>query len=248
MLESTEDEQVFDKILKLFRQKLIEFHVNGKPEQLPEYAVHRILFLFDTVPELAMDPQLREPKQLIVEANAGRYSQYTPLRSSLHQDISQVNCHPELPSYNIMREGCGLDHLEFVHKVLQPWEILIDIGHNSSYMYDFLLKTLSEFRGIDEKVMALTILQLAINHQGKDDHISKIVYNTFESNKDGNSTSIKKEPEDKKTQMSWSIDNLARAFRELYSTLNWHKVFESFGEITDHEIPSQVLEQGLDAK
>ena len=52
-----------------------------------------------------------------------------------------------------MREGSGLEHLEFVHKVLQPWEVLIDIGHNSSYMYDYLLKTLSEFRGIDEKVM-----------------------------------------------------------------------------------------------
>lgn len=62
--------------------------MNGKPEQLPEYAVHRILFLFDTVPELATDPQLREPKQLILEANANRYSQYTPLRSSLHQDIA----------------------------------------------------------------------------------------------------------------------------------------------------------------
>lgn len=48
--------------------------------------------------------------------------------------------------------------------------------------------------------------------------------------------------------MSWSIDNLARAFRELYSTLNWHKVFESFGEIGDQEIPPQVLEHGLDTK
>lgn len=62
MLESTDEEQVFDEILKIFRQKLIEFHINGKPEQLPEYAVHRILFLFDSVPELAQDPQLREPK------------------------------------------------------------------------------------------------------------------------------------------------------------------------------------------
>lgn len=41
--------------------------------------------------------------------------------------------------------------------------------------------------------------------------------------------------------MSWSIDNLARAFRELYSTLNWNKVFESFGEIEDHELPVQVF-------
>ena len=53
-----------------------------------------------------------------------------------------------------------------------------------------------------------------------------IVYNTFDSNINSNSASIKKEPEDKKTIMSWSVENLARAFRELYSNLNWHKVFE----------------------
>jgi hypothetical protein len=147
-----------------------------------------------------------------------------------------------------LRDGGGFEHLEFVHKVIQPWEVLNDIGHTSSYMYDFLLKTLSEFKQIDEKIMALTILQLAINHQGKDDLNSKIVLNALESNKDGNSNSIKKEPEDKKTLMSWSIDNLARAFRELYSTLNWNNVFESFGEIEDTEIPQDVLENGLDSK
>jgi hypothetical protein len=32
MLESAEDEQVFEKVLKVFRQKLLEFHANGKPE------------------------------------------------------------------------------------------------------------------------------------------------------------------------------------------------------------------------
>jgi hypothetical protein len=48
--------------------------------------------------------------------------------------------------------------------MIQPWEVLLDIGHSSSYMYEFLIKTLSEFKGIDEKTMALTILQLSINH------------------------------------------------------------------------------------
>lgn len=105
-------------------------------------------------------------------------------------------------------------------------------------MYDFLLKTLSEFKSIDEKTMSMMLLHLSINHSGKDDTISKIVYNTFESNKDGNGASIKKEPEDKKTVMTWSIDNLARAFRELYSTLNWSKVFDGFGEVEDFELPA----------
>ena len=43
-------------------------------------------------------------------------------------------------------------------------------------MYDFLLKTLSEFKGADEKTIAKTILMLAYHHSGKDDHISKITY------------------------------------------------------------------------
>jgi len=75
-----------------------------------------------------------------------------------------LNVHPDLPSFNLLRDGCGLEHLEFAHKVLQPWELLIDIGHSSTYMYDYLLKTLSEFKQIDEKTMALTLIQLAINH------------------------------------------------------------------------------------
>lgn len=33
--------------------------------------------------------------------------------------------------------------------------------------------------------------------------------------------------------MTWSIDNLARAFRELYSNLNWLKVFEALSEIQE---------------
>jgi hypothetical protein len=58
----------------MLRQKLIDYHVNGKPDQLPEYAVHRILFLFDSIVSLQLDPQLKEPKQLILETIANRYS------------------------------------------------------------------------------------------------------------------------------------------------------------------------------
>ena len=76
------------------------------------------------------------------------------LRDNSHKYIEIRTFASEiLPSVSLVGGG-GLEHLEFVHKVLQPWEVLIDIGHTSSYMYDFLLKTLSEFKGIDEKVMA----------------------------------------------------------------------------------------------
>ena len=89
-----------------------------------------------------------------------------PLRRPIHQDISQVNSHFELPSFAFLREGGGLENLETVKSVLQPWEVLLDIGHNSTYMYDFLLKALSEFRSLDERTMAQTLLHLAYNNTG----------------------------------------------------------------------------------
>lgn len=209
MLESIEDQDAFDPsntevqfsdtyqaMLKHFRQMLIDFSSNSKADLLPEYAAHRILFLMDSIPTLQ---ELTDQRQIFLSSLQGKFSQFTPLRSTLHQDASQINSSIELPSFNILREGCGLEHLELVHKILQPWEVLIDVGHSSSYQYDFLVKILSEFKNIDTKCMAETILQLAIHHQGKDDHIQKIVYNTFESNKTGQGNSIKKEPEDKKT-------------------------------------------------
>ena len=33
--------------------------------------------------------------------------------------------------------------------------------------------------------------------------------------------------------MTWSVDNLSRLFRELYSNLNWLKVFEALSELED---------------
>jgi hypothetical protein len=62
ILESAEDDKSYQDALALVKQKLEYLHSNGKPEQLPDYAIHRILFLFDHVPELANDPDLREPK------------------------------------------------------------------------------------------------------------------------------------------------------------------------------------------
>jgi hypothetical protein len=49
-------------ILKILKLKLVDFHINGKPDQLPEYAVYQCLHLFDTEPELSNDEELREPK------------------------------------------------------------------------------------------------------------------------------------------------------------------------------------------
>lgn len=137
-----------------------------------------------------------------------------------------------------------MEEFESSKSLVAPWEVLLDIGHNASYMYDFLIKVLSEHRPISEKQMAETLLQLSINHSGTDDAESRLVYNLFEANRDGNGASLKKEPDPKKNNLSWCIENLARAFRELYPTINWAKVFDSLAEMSEDEL--EVLD--LDAK
>lgn len=53
--------------------------------------------------------------------------------------------------------------------MLEPWQLLIELGHFSSYNYNYLLKILEDFKDINEKMMARTLLNLAINHTGQDD-------------------------------------------------------------------------------
>lgn len=167
----------------------------------------------------------------------------------LSQDISTLNSHFDLPSYGLLTEGGGLEDLEFACRILNPWEVLIDLGPHSTQSYDFLLKTLSEFKQVDELTMAKMLVQLAFNNDSKEDHISKILSNSFESNKDGNPDKIKKEPDDKKgAPVTWSLENLQRVFKELYPSLSWNKVFDSFSKIEDEDLPEVLLEKGFDQK
>ena len=115
----------------------------------------------------------------------------------------------------------------------------MDLGHFSSYNYNQLLKSLEDFKDINENTMARTLLHLSLNHTGPDDYNSKIAQAVFESCKKGDTSGLSKEQSDKKSTMGWSIDNLGRVFRELYSTLNWTKVFEALTEIEDEIILDQ---------
>ena len=148
-------------------------------------------------------------------------AQHISLRGALQQDLMYSNVTLEEPSICLFKEGNGIDNLDKSYKMLEPWQLLIDLGHFSSYNYNYLLKILEDFKDINEKTMARTLLNLSINHTGCDDQVSRIAQNTFEANKKGDSTLLRKEVVDKKNQMTWSVDNLVRAFRELFSHLNW---------------------------
>lgn len=75
----------------------------------------------------------------------------------------------EICSLSLLKDGSGLEHLDKANKVLEPWEILLDLGHFSTYNYNYLISTLSDFKDINEKIMARTLLRLSLNHTGYDD-------------------------------------------------------------------------------
>lgn len=125
---------------------------------------------------------------------------------------------------------------------MEPWELLLDLGHFSSFNYQVLIMALQDFKDINEKTMANTILHLSINHTGHDDLSSRIVYNTFEANKMGDPTALKKELSEKRNVMGWHAGHFSRAFRENYSNLNWLKVFEGFTELSDGLDPNIQLD------
>lgn len=66
--------------------------------------------------------------------------------------------------------GSGLSHLPQISKLLEPWEILIDLGHYSSVNYQTLTMALQDFKDITEKTMANMLLHLAVHNSGSDDY------------------------------------------------------------------------------
>ena len=122
-----------------------------------------------------------------------------------------------------------------MNSILDPADVLLDLGHMTTYNYDELLYVLAEFKNISAEMMASTLIKLANNYQGIDDRESRHVRTIFESCKKGDNTYLNKDAGDKKTNPTWSIDNLARAFRELYSHLNWVKVFEALDSLNPRD-------------
>lgn len=88
------------------------------------------------------------------------------LRLALNQDLMYANTSSEDLSISLFKDGNGIDNLDKSYKMLEPWQILVDLGHFASYNYNQLLKTLEDFKEINERTMAKTLINLAINHTG----------------------------------------------------------------------------------
>ena len=125
----------------LVKQKIVEYHAAGanKVEILEDYAIHRLIHVLKTYPEFesANDtPNFDAAKKFLIDHHQIKPYQNVALRLSL-TDGDLINQNPTLedPTNSMMRVGSGLNHLIQTQKLIEPWEVLIDLGHYASYNY-----------------------------------------------------------------------------------------------------------------
>jgi len=112
-------------------------------EVLEEYAIHRISFVQATEKDFSehqqqQNPKLRDALKFILVDQAANYkpNQSVALRlKSSFGDLITQNPSADEPSNALIRIGTGLDHLTLANKFLQPWEVLLDLGHYISFNY-----------------------------------------------------------------------------------------------------------------
>lgn len=104
--------------------------------------------------------------QNIIDTNQLKPTSSVALRPLIHSDLMNSNVQSEEPSISLIKEGSGLDHLDKACKMIEPWELLLDVGHYASFNYNYLVMTLQDFKDINEKTMARTLLHLSRHHTG----------------------------------------------------------------------------------
>ena len=124
---------------------------------------------------------------------------HVSLRLAMMPNLIHSNASVDDPSISLIKDGVGLDNLDKSYRMLEPWQVLIDLGHYSTYNHTYLLKVLEEFKDMNELRMAKTLLYLSQNHSGTEDQLTRIAYSTYEACKKGDSSGLNKEPNDKKT-------------------------------------------------
>ena len=50
-------------------------------------------------------------------------------------DLLSQNPSQDDPTNSMIRTGSDFENLQIVSKIMQPWEVLLDLGHYSSFDY-----------------------------------------------------------------------------------------------------------------
>ena len=68
----------------------------------------------------------------------------------MNDDWLSSNPSPDDPTNSLTKPGSGFEHLEHVSSIMEPWELLLDLGHFSSNLFANINMALADFKDINE--------------------------------------------------------------------------------------------------
>ena len=105
---------------------------------MEDYVLHRLNYIFATYPEFDDYESCHPNPANFIQAKENIRKMYTLKQTNSNVsmrvfsgdgDLIAQNPSIEDPSNSMIKTGSDFEHLTFVSKFMQPWEILLDLGH-----------------------------------------------------------------------------------------------------------------------
>lgn len=198
--------------LYILKSKLQIYISQNKPQRIPSYALHCMLYIIKTSTEFSEQACKDWPAFLTSNNLVEEKSKLLPLIQE-----SKENYNLNESKTNIIGE---------VKNSLTLAEILEDMGPVCSQSPSTLREVLSNFPEIREGEMAEVLAVMCEKCSDMLDYESRVISATFSSVKQEDWQALSREISDKRTQASWNLDIFSKVLRETY-TLHWDLVIEN---------------------
>lgn len=214
------------KSIKILKHKLKEWFEFEKDGELPSYAVYALLNAIKTEPEFSEDPTFsKNIREFLIQQNLKSLkeeSMHVAKMNSIH-DCNRTNS-----LYKYENDTKNNSDFKFVEKcantyqVLEPWQVLIDMGPSTShYEYELLVEVLKDFNKTSLRGLAHTLIAIS-NHFVSHDNQKNLETITMKCNMKGDMTYMNEDPNEYPiSAVQWNLDALSKAFKEVYSGATW---------------------------
>ena len=214
------------KSLKILKNKLKEWFDANREGKLPTYAVHSLLCILKKEEELKEDATFSKSiREYLIKQNPLALKDDS-IYAAIDHSIFDWNWTYAL--YKCENDTKNLSEFKFVEKcidtcqILEPWQVLLDLGPASSHFeYKLIVEVLKDFGKTNIRGLAHTLIILSNKFAEEDNRNNQEVI-VMKWILKGDMTYMKQDlNEYPKCIYTWSKDNIVKALKEVYSTTAW---------------------------